>query len=521
MALQGKKSNYDTDVFTPLIDEISHLSGKIYGKEEKVDVAMRVVADHVRTIAFSIADNQLPSNAKAGYVIRRILRRAVRYAYTFLEQKEAFMYRLIDVLETQMGPSYPELTASKELIVKVIKEEEDAFLRTLDKGIGMLENHIEQARKQGLTKISGKDAFVLYDTFGFPLDLTELILRENGMTVDIEEFNAEMEQQKNRARGAAAKEAADWVEVNPGTEEFVGYDNTECETKILRYRHIKQKNREYYQIMLSKTPFYAEMGGQVGDKGRLISADGEVTEIFDTKKENNVGVHLTKKMPSDPAGTFKAVIDTEARMATSCNHSATHLLHEALREVLGTHVEQKGSYVSPDSLRFDFSHFQKVTPEEIRKVEHLVNSRIRKAMPLEEAREMPIAEAREMGAMALFGEKYGDKVRVVKYGSSVELCGGTHVPNTGNIGMLRIVSESSNSRRHPPYRGCHRRRRGTHHRRDKGYHERHDEHARQRLRREDRRGTCHKRERRTQEASGRFLQGTSCRHHQVHARESA
>lgn len=443
MALQGKKSNYDTDVFTPLIDEISRLSGKTYGKEEKVDVAMRVIADHVRTIAFSIADNQLPSNAKAGYVIRRILRRAVRYAYTFLEQKEAFMYRLIDVLETQMGPSYPELTASKELIVKVIKEEEDAFLRTLDKGIGMLENHIEQARKQGLTQISGKDAFVLYDTFGFPLDLTELILRENGMTVDIEEFNAEMEQQKSRARGAAAKEAADWVEVNPGTEEFVGYDHTECDTRILRYRHIKQKNREYYQIMLSKTPFYAEMGGQVGDKGRLISTDGEVTEIFDTKKENNVGVHLAKKLPSDPSAPFKAVIDTEARLATSCNHSATHLLHEALREVLGTHVEQKGSYVSPDSLRFDFSHFQKVTPEEIRKVEHLVNSRIRKAMPLEEAREMPIARAREMGAMALFGEKYGDKVRVVKYGSSVELCGGTHVANTGNIGMLRIVSESS------------------------------------------------------------------------------
>lgn len=443
MALQGKKSNYDTDVFTPLIDEISRLSGKTYGKEEKVDVAMRVIADHVRTIAFSIADNQLPSNAKAGYVIRRILRRAVRYAYTFLEQKEAFMYRLIDVLETQMGPSYPELTASKELIVKVIKEEEDAFLRTLDKGIGMLENHIEQARKQGLTQISGKDAFVLYDTFGFPLDLTELILRENGMTVDIEEFNAEMEQQKNRARGAAAKEAADWVEVNPGTEEFVGYDHTECDTRILRYRHIKQKNREYYQIMLSKTPFYAEMGGQVGDKGRLISTDGEMTEIFDTKKENNVGVHLAKKLPSDPSAPFKAVIDAEARLATSCNHSATHLLHEALREVLGTHVEQKGSYVSPDSLRFDFSHFQKVTPEEIRKVEHLVNSRIRKAMPLEEAREMPIARAREMGAMALFGEKYGDKVRVVKYGSSVELCGGTHVANTGNIGMLRIVSESS------------------------------------------------------------------------------
>ena len=443
MALQGKKSNYDTDVFTPLIAEISRLSGKEYGKEEKVDVAMRVIADHVRTIAFSIADNQLPSNAKAGYVIRRILRRAVRYAYTFLGQKEAFMYRLIDVLEAQMGPSYPELTAAKDLIVKVIKEEEEAFLRTLDKGIGMLEGHIQEARKQGKTSISGKDAFVLYDTFGFPLDLTELILRENGMTVDIEEFNAEMEQQKNRARGAAAKEAADWVEVNPGTEEFVGYDHTECDTHILRYRHIKQKNREYYQIMLSKTPFYAEMGGQVGDKGKLIGSDGEVIEVFDTKKENNVGVHLTKKLPSNPSDTFKAVIDTDARMATSCNHSATHLLHEALREVLGTHVEQKGSYVSPDSLRFDFSHFQKVTPEEIRKVEHLVNARIRKAMPLEEAREMPIAQAREMGAIALFGEKYGDKVRVVKYGSSVELCGGTHVANTGNIGMLRIVSESS------------------------------------------------------------------------------
>ena len=443
MALQGKKSNYDTDVFTPLISEISRLSGKEYGRDEKTDVAMRVIADHVRTIAFSIADNQLPSNAKAGYVIRRILRRAVRYAYTFLAQKEAFMYRLIDVLETQMGTSYPELTASKELIVKVIKEEEDAFLRTLDKGIGMLETHIEQARKQGKTQISGKDAFVLYDTFGFPLDLTELILRENGMTVNIEEFNAEMQKQKERARGAAAKEAADWVEVNAGTEKFVGYDNTECETRILRYRHIKQKNREYYQIMLSETPFYAEMGGQVGDKGKLIASDGEVIEVFDTKKENNVNVHLTKKLPSNPSDTFKAVIDADARMATSCNHSATHLLHEALREVLGTHVEQKGSYVSPDTLRFDFSHFQKVTPEELRRVEHLVNARIRKAMPLEEAREMPIADARKMGAMALFGEKYGDKVRVVKYGSSVELCGGTHVPNTGNIGMLRIVSESS------------------------------------------------------------------------------
>ena len=443
MALQGKTSNYNTDVFTPLLGKIAELSGKQYGKDEKVDVAMRVVADHVRTIAFSIADNQLPSNAKAGYVIRRILRRAVRYAYTFLNQKEAFMYRLIDTLEAQMGPSYPELSASKDLIKKVIKEEEDAFLRTLDKGIGMLEEHIKHAKEQGRTQISGKDAFVLYDTFGFPLDLTELILRENGMTADIDEFNAEMKQQKDRARGAAAKEAADWVDVNEGTEQFVGYDNTQAECRILRYRHVKQKNREYYQIILDKTPFYAEMGGQVGDKGRLISSDGEVIEIFDTKKENNIGVHLTKKLPTNPADTFTAVIDTEARAATSANHSATHLIHEALREVLGTHVEQKGSYVSPESLRFDFSHFQKVTPAELRQVEHLVNARIRKAMPLEEERELPIAEAREMGAMALFGEKYGDKVRVVKYGSSVELCGGTHVANTGNIGMVRIISESS------------------------------------------------------------------------------
>jgi len=443
MALQGKTSNYDTDVFTPLLSEIARLSGKEYGKDEKVDVAMRVVADHTRTIAFSIADNQLPSNAKAGYVIRRILRRAVRYAYTFLNQKEAFMYRLIDVLEAQMGPSYHELTAAKSLIKKVIKEEEDAFLRTLDKGIGLLDNHIKEAKAGGQTQISGKNAFVLYDTFGFPLDLTELILRENGMTVDIEAFNAEMQQQKDRARGAAAKEAADWVEVNPGTEQFVGYDCAECEAKILRYRHVKQKNREYYQIILDRTPFYAEMGGQVGDKGRLIAPDGEIVEVFDTKKENNTGVHLVKKLPADPAATFQAVIDTEARAATSANHSATHLLHQALREVLGTHVEQKGSYVSPDSLRFDFSHFQKVTPQELRRVEHLVNARIRQAMPLEEERELPIAQAREMGAIALFGEKYGDKVRVVKYGSSIELCGGTHVANTGNIGMVRIISESS------------------------------------------------------------------------------
>ncbi|MBP3299030.1 MAG: alanine--tRNA ligase [Muribaculaceae bacterium] len=443
MALQGKKSNYDTDVFTPLIDKIAELSGHVYGKEEKVDVAMRVVADHIRTIVFSIADNQLPTNAKAGYVIRRILRRAVRYAYTFLNQKEAFLYRLIPTLEAQMGESYPELVASRELATKVIKEEEEAFLRTLDKGIGMLDEHIKAAKAQGKSQLDGKEAFVLYDTFGFPLDLTELILRENGMTVDTEGFDKEMQQQKSRARNAAATETDDWVEVSDGEERFVGYDCTECDTRILRYRKIKQKNKEYYQIMLTDTPFYAEMGGQVGDRGALIGADGEKIDIFDTKKENNVGVHLSKKIPANPAQAFHAVIDLDARRATSANHSGTHLLHEALREILGNHVEQKGSYVSPDILRFDFSHFQKMTGEEIRKVEHLVNERIRMAMPLEEHRDMPIAEARELGAMALFGEKYGDKVRVVKYGNSIELCGGTHVANTGNIGMLRILSESS------------------------------------------------------------------------------
>ena len=443
MALQGKTSNYDTDVFTPLISKISELSGKKYGEDEKVDVAMRVAADHVRTIAFSIADSQLPSNAKAGYVIRRILRRAVRYVYTFLDQREAFLYKLIDTLVDQMGDAYPELPAQKELIKKVIKEEEESFLRTLDNGIRLLDSFIKKAKDSGSNTLSGEDAFVLYDTYGFPIDLTELILREQGMNLDHKGFDAEMKKQKERARNAAAVETGDWVEVNEGEQKFVGYDSAASDTKILRYRKVKQKGKEFYQIILSETPFYAEMGGQVGDKGRLIASDGEVIEIFDTKKENNIGVHLSYNIPSDPSGVFRAEINEEARMATSANHSATHLLHEALREVLGTHVEQKGSFVSPDILRFDFSHFQKVTPEELRKVEHLVNSRIRKALSLEEHREMPINEARELGAMALFGEKYGDKVRVVKYGSSVELCGGTHVANTGNIGMVRILNESS------------------------------------------------------------------------------
>lgn len=443
MALQGKKSNYDTDVFTPLISEISSLSGLKYGLDEKIDIAMRVVADHVRTIAFSIADNQLPSNAKAGYVIRRILRRAVRYAYTFLGQKQAFLYKLIPTLVAQMGESYPELEASRQLITKVIQEEEDAFLRTLDRGLSMLDSLIKTAREAGVRTLDGAQAFTLYDTYGFPLDLTELILRENGMEVDLKGFDAEMDKQKTRARNAAATEAADWVELHAGEEEFVGYDMTECETQILRYRKVKQKNKEYYQIMLSRTPFYAEMGGQTGDCGTLTSPDGSAIEIFDTKKENNVAVHLSRSLPADPSATFIAAIDRQARRATSANHSATHLLHQALREVLGNHVEQKGSLVTPTGLRFDFSHFQKVTPEELRSVEHIVNARIRQAISLEEYRDMPIAEAREIGAMALFGEKYGDRVRVVKYGDSIELCGGTHVSNTGNIGMVRILSESS------------------------------------------------------------------------------
>jgi len=444
MALQGKRSNYDTDVFTPLIEKISSLSGLSYGQDNKVDIAMRVIADHVRTISFSIADSQLPGNAKAGYVIRRILRRAVRYAYTFLGQRSAFMYRLVDTLIDNMGEAYPELVSQRDLIMKVIKEEEDAFLRTLENGIRLLDDAMAAARKDGSNCISGKQAFILYDTYGFPIDLTLLILKENGMTVDQAGFDAEMDAQKQRARNAAAVEASDWVTINNGEQTFVGYDETEVETHILRYRRVKQKNREYYQIILCQTPFYAEMGGQVGDRGSITDIEsGETIEVFDTKRENGVGVHLVKKLPSNPSSRFRAAIDNEARMATSRNHSATHLLHEALREVLGTHVEQRGSFVSPEVLRFDFSHFQKLTPEEISKVQHIVNRRIRQAIPRDEHRSVPVEKARAMGAMALFGEKYGDEVRVIRYGDSIELCGGTHVENTGNIGMFRIVSESS------------------------------------------------------------------------------
>ena len=442
MALEGKTSNYDTDVFQPLIQKIGQLSGKTYGKDEQTDVAMRVVADHIRTISFSIADSQLPSNAKAGYVIRRILRRAVRYAYTFLGQKQAFLYRLVDTLIESMGNAYPELKKQSELIKKVIKEEEEAFLRTLETGIKLLEKVVAETKAAGKQEISGKDAFVLYDTYGFPLDLTELILKEQNLTVNVKEFDSEMAKQKERARNAASVEASDWVVVKEGESEFVGYDTYCVETDILRYRKVKQKNNEFYQIVLEKTPFYGEMGGQVGDKGTLQSGD-EIIEITDTKRENNLEVHIAKKLPSDVKAKVIAHINEEEREATAANHTATHLLHEALREVLGTHVEQKGSYVSPKFLRFDFSHFQKMTEEELRAVEKLANKKVREAIAREEYRNMPIAEAKALGAMALFGEKYGEEVRVIKYGDSVELCGGTHVRNTGNIGMIKIVSESS------------------------------------------------------------------------------
>ena len=440
--LQCKTSNYDTDVFQPIIKVIGALSGKTYGEDEKTDVAMRVLADHIRTIAFAITDGQLPSNAKAGYVIRRILRRAVRYAYTYLGQKEAFLYKLIPVLIETMGDAYPELIAQQELIVKVIKEEEDSFLRTLENGIKRINAIMDDTKAKGRTVVNGHEAFTLFDTFGFPLDLTELICRENGLTLDEEEFNQNMQAQKERARNAAAVENGDWVEVKAGTPKFVGYDFLKSETEILRYRQIKQKNKTFYQIVLAETPFYGEMGGEVGDRG-YIEADGKKVQVIDTKRENNLPVCITTALPEDVTATFTAVVDEEARIATECNHSATHILDYCLREVLGTHVEQKGSLVTPDSLRFDFSHFQKVTDEEIRKVEHMANKIIRQNIQLEEHRDMPISEAMSMGAIALFGEKYGDSVRVIKFGPSVELCGGCHIPSTGQIGMIRIISESS------------------------------------------------------------------------------
>ena len=455
MVMQGKKSNYDTDVFQPLIQELAKLSGKTYGADAEADVAMRVCADHLRAVSFSIADSQLPSNAKAGYVIRRILRRAVRYGYTFLGQKEPFLHTLVPTLVQQMGHQFPELAKQQELIRRIILEEEQAFLKTLMGGIVKFENYISKAmecetgceaceQKATVDKvIDGAFAFELFDTYGFPIDLTQLMAAEKGWTVDMEGFNKGLAEQKDRSRAAAKTESDDWVELQPGVEEqFVGYDELCIEVHIVRYRQVRTKERSFYQLVFDRTPFYGEGGGQVGDTGTLGAGD-EVLPIVDTKKENNLIVHIVTKLPKDLNATFKAEVDKCRRIAIECNHSSTHLLHKALRNVLGTHVEQKGSSVDDQRLRFDFSHFAKLTKEEYREVEKQVNIDIRMSLPLEEHRAMPIAEAQKMGAMALFGEKYGEKVRVVKFGESVEFCGGTHISNTGHIGSFRIVSEGA------------------------------------------------------------------------------
>ena len=453
--LQGKNSNYDTDIFQPTIKEIERLSGKKYGfttpsgengeattEQEKIDIAMRVIADHMRAVAFSIADSQLPGNAKAGYVIRRILRRAVRYAYTFLDQKEAFIYKLLNTFIHEMGGAYPELTAQRELIARVMKEEEDSFLRTLEKGINLLTTEMDELKAQGKTELSGKEAFRLFDTYGFPLDLTELICREHGFSVDEKQFEEEMAQQKARARNAAAVENSDWVVLREGEQEFVGYDYTEYECHILRYRKVTQKKNTFFELVLDHTPFYGEMGGQVGDQGVLVTED-ETIDVVDTKRENNQSIHIVKQLPKNIEADFMACVDTDKRDASAANHTATHLLDYALKQVLGEHCEQKGSYVSPDTLRFDFSHFQKVTDDELRQVERLVNDMIRQDFPCGEYRDTPLEEAKEMGAVALFGEKYGDKVRVIKFGPSCEFCGGIHATSTGRIGFFKIISESS------------------------------------------------------------------------------
>jgi len=459
--LQGKHSNYDTDIFQPIIrseEQITGLKYTTYEEEEELrnqklqtsdlksqndtNVAMRVCADHLRAVAFSIADGQLPSNAKAGYVIRRILRRAVRYAYTFLGQKEAFLYKLLPTLVDEMGDAFPELRAQQTLIAKVMKEEEDAFLRTLDKGIQLLDKAMTELKAQGKTELDGVQAFRLFDTYGFPLDLTELICRENGFTVDGQQFNVEMQKQKERARNAAQVENSDWTELATGEQQFVGYDYTEYSCHILRYRKVTQKKQEYYELVLDYTPFYGEMGGQVGDQG-VLAGENETIEIIDTKRENNQSIHIVKQLPKDPTAEFMACVDTDKRNASAANHTATHLLDYALKQVLGDHVEQKGSFVSPDTLRFDFSHFQKVSDEELRQVERIVNDMIRQDIPLDEHRDTPMEEAKKMGAIAVFGEKYGDKVRVVRFGPSCEFCGGIHASATGKIGFFKIIAESS------------------------------------------------------------------------------
>ena len=452
--MQGKHSNYDTDVFQPIIKAEQDITGLKYftfeeetenpisKEQDDINIAMRVCADHLRAVSFSIADGQLPSNAKAGYVIRRILRRAVRYAYTFLGQKDGFLYKLVPTLVHEMGDAFPELKAQQQLITKVIKEEEDSFLRTLDKGIQLLDKAMEQLKANGKTELDGEQAFRLFDTYGFPLDLTELICRENGFTVNEEQFNVEMQKQKERARNAAAVENSDWVELKAGEQQFVGYDYSEYECEILRYRKVTQKKNEFYEIVLSATPFYGEMGGQVGDQGVLVS-ENETVEVIDSKRENGQTVHIVKQLPKDPAAQFMACVDTDKRDASAANHTATHLLDYALKQVLGDHVEQKGSFVSPDTLRFDFSHFEKVTDEQLREVERMVNDMIRQDLPRDEHRDMPMEEAKKLGAIALFGEKYGDKVRVMRFGPSCELCGGIHATSTGRIGFFKIVSESS------------------------------------------------------------------------------
>ncbi|MDR3296761.1 MAG: alanine--tRNA ligase [Prevotellaceae bacterium] len=442
MILQGKMSNYDTDVFTPIIAKIAELSGKPYGSNPKCDVAMRVIADHLRAVSFSIADGQLPANAKAGYVIRRILRRAVRYGFTFLDFKEPFICRLVPTLVGQMGSVFPELTAQQSLVEKVIEEEENAFLKTLEVGIKLLDAEITKLTAARVSVIDGRTAFVLYDTYGFPYDLTELMAREKGFSVDHKKFEEALGEQKDRSRHAAAVETGDWISLREGESSFVGYDMQECDTQIIRYRKVKSKGKEHYQIVLAATPFYGESGGQVGDVGYL-DCGSERIPVLGTQKENNLTVHLTDQLPSQADATIRAVVNAENRTAIANNHSATHLMHYALREVLGKHVEQKGSMVSSDGLRFDFSHFQKVSDDEMMRVEQLVNRLIRKNSPLNERRAIPVDEARKLGAMALFGEKYGDRVRVIQLGDSVELCGGTHVAATGQIGFFKIVSESA------------------------------------------------------------------------------